>query len=111
MAANAKAPMLIKPARSGVEAPPVKYSVGDCGEVEVGMGEEIDKGMTVVVVVVVSGVGIDLAEPRAAKDTVMSSPDNDRLDGAKEVVVVMAGGQPVKAVGPCEDGDIYAFRE
>jgi hypothetical protein len=90
--ADAKAAMLMQPARSDDEAPPEKDWPGCWGAV--GKGEEIDK----VVVVMVSGAEF-ASVSTAAKVTVLSSLGNrlgNRLDGAKEVVVVMAG---VRAVG------------
>lgn len=82
--ADAKAAMLMQPARSeGEEAPP---GANAPGWGEVGRGEGIDK-VVVVVVVVVSG---------SATTAVMvpSSRGNrrgNRLDGAKEVVVMAVG--------------------
>jgi hypothetical protein len=82
MIATAKAPMLMKPAMSGGEAPPEKNAPGCWGEGE---------GMKVVVVVVgsagftsVGAVGAKVRSP------VLSS--GNRLEGAKKVDD-MAGGR------------------
>lgn len=79
--------MLMKPARSGVEAPPEKNTPGCPVEGEVGKGP----GMIVVVVVARGPVFVDPVGSTAARVAVVCSLRN-RLEGIREKED-MAGGQ------------------
>ena len=86
--AAAKAPMLMKPAMSGVEAPPVKNAPGCWGA----DGDD-DEGKGMMVVVVVEGgasAGYDSVDT-GETEFVVSSPGN-RLEGGMKGDVI-AGGQ------------------
>jgi hypothetical protein len=76
--ANAKAPMLMKPAMSDGEAPPEKNAPGCWGEV--GEGEGVGKGMKVVVVLGEGGgggaVGFVSVDTVEVEVVTVSSPGN-----------------------------------
>lgn len=89
--ATAKAPMLMKPAMSGVDAPPVKNAPG-CG----GGDDEVGKGMKVVVVEGCAAEGsAGFVSVDTTEEVTVISPSlgDNRLERGKEEEDDMAGGQ------------------
>ena len=83
MMATAKAPMLMKPAISGGEAPPEKNAPGCWGGDDSDDDDDDGKGTTVVVVVGPGGTGFESVDTVAAEIKAVLASDNG-FEGGKE---------------------------